>query len=62
MQDVKSIYMVIPDLGNVGSAKSFTGDVLQRPVIDFGNAQYYIKSSTGLCTVTSESSLFPEAH
>ena len=59
MQDVKSVYGG-PDLGNVGFAKTFNGDIIQRPVIDFGNAQFTAKTpQTGLCTVTSESSLFP---
>ena len=59
MQDVKSVYGG-PDLGNVGFAKTFNGDIIQRPVIDFGNAQFSAKTpQTGLCTVTSESSLFP---
>ena len=59
MQDVKSIYGG-PDLGNVGFAKTFNGDVLQRSVIDFGTAQFTAKTpQTGLCTVTSESPLFP---
>jgi len=59
MQDVKQLYGG-PELGDVGSAKTFTGDVIQRPVIDFGNAQFTAKTpQTGLCTVTSESALFP---
>ena len=59
MQDVKSVYGG-PDLGNVGAAKTFNGDIIQRPVIDFGNAQFTAKTpQTGLCTVTSESALFP---
>ena len=33
MQDVKSVYGG-PDLGNVGFAKTFNGDIIQRPVID----------------------------
>ena len=59
MQDVKSIYGG-PDLGNVGFAKTFNGDVIQRAVIDFGNAQFTAKdNATGVCTVTSENPLFP---
>ena len=59
MQDVKSVYGG-PDLGDVGFAKTFNGDVLQRSVIDFGTAQFTPKTpQTGLCTVTSESPLFP---
>ena len=63
MQDVKSIYggpsaSIGP--GVVGAAKTFNGDVIQRPVIDFGNAQFTAKdNATGVCTVTSESALFP---
>ena len=63
MQDVKSVYggpsaSIGP--GVVGAAKTFNGDVIQRPVIDFGNAQFTeIDDATGICTVTSESSLFP---
>ncbi len=59
VQDVKSVYGG-PDLGNVGFAKTFNGDIIQRPVINFGNAQFSAKTpQTGLCTVTSESALFP---
>ena len=59
MKDVKQLYGG-PELGDVGSAKTFTGDVIQRPVIDFGNAQFSAKTpQTGLCTVTSENALFP---
>ena len=59
MQDVKSIYGG-PDLGNVGFAKTFNGDIIQRSVIDFGNAQFTAKdNATGVCTVTSENPLFP---
>ncbi len=59
MQDVKQIYGG-SELGDVGAAKSFTGDIIQRPVIDFGNAQFTAKTpQTGLCTVTSENALFP---
>ena len=63
MQDVKSVYggpsaSIGP--GVVGAAKTFNGDVIQSPVIDFGNAQFTAKdNATGVCTVTSESSLFP---
>ncbi len=59
MQDVKSLYGG-PDNGDVGFAKTFNGDVIQSPIIDFGNAQFTaIDNATGICTVTSESSLFP---
>ena len=59
MQDVKSLYGG-PDNGDVGFAKTFNGDVIQSPIIDFGNAQFTAKdNATGVCTVTSESSLFP---
>ena len=57
MQDVKSIYGG-PDLGAVGFAKSFNGDVIQRPIFDFGTAGIS-SSHSGICTITSESSLFP---
>ena len=33
-------------LGDVGSAKTFNGDVIQRPVIDFGNAQFTAKDNS----------------
>ena len=59
MQDVKSLYGG-PDNGDVGFAKTFNGDVIQSPIIDFGNAQFTAKdNATGVCTVTSESALFP---
>ena len=59
MKDVKQLYGG-PELGDVGSAKTFTGDVIQRPVLDFGTAQLTLVSPhTGVSTVTSESSLFP---
>ena len=61
MQDVKSIYGG-PDLGDVGFAKTFNGDVIQRKSIDFGNAQFTAKDNvTGICTVTSENPLFPSS-
>ena len=59
MKDVKQLYGG-PELGDVGSAKTFTGDVIQKPVLDFGTAQLTLVSPhTGVSTVTSESSLFP---
>ena len=59
MQDVKSLYGG-PDIGDVGFAKTFNADVVQSPIIDFGNAQFTAKdNATGICTVTSESGLFP---
>ena len=49
MQDVKSVYggpsaSIGP--GVVGAAKTFNGDVIQRPVIDFGNAQFTAKDNS----------------
>ena len=59
MQDVKSVYGG-PDLGNVGFAKTFNGDIIQKPIINFEGAKFTAKdNATGICTVTSESSLFP---
>ena len=59
MQDVKSVYGG-PDLGAVGFVRPFNGDVIQRPVADFGNAQLTLVSPhTGVSTVTSENPLFP---
>jgi len=63
MQDVKSIYggpsaSIGP--GVVGAAKSFSGDVLQKPVINFGSASITSKNgSTGFSTITSSNGLFP---
>ena len=59
MQDVKSVYGG-PDLGDVGFVRPFNGDVIQRPVADFGNAAITgVNGTTGISTVTSESALFP---
>ncbi len=59
MQDVKSVYGG-PDLGNVGFAKTFNSDVIQTPIINFEGAKFTAKdNATGVCTVTSESALFP---
>ena len=65
MQDVKSIYggpsaSIGP--GVVGAAKSFSGDVLQKPVINFGSASVTSKNgSTGFSTITSSNGLFPSS-
>ena len=42
MQDVKSLYGgPSASIGpGVGFAKTFNGDIIQRPIIDFGNAQF----------------------
>ena len=60
MQDVKQVYGG-PELGNVGFSKNISLVTCNtKPVIDFGNAQFTAKTpQTGLCTVTSENSLFP---
>jgi len=59
MQDVKSVYGG-PDLGNVGFAKTFNSDIIQKPIINFESAKFTAKdNATGICTVTSESALFP---
>ena len=45
---------------SVGFVRPFNGDVIQRPVADFGNASITgVNGSTGISTVTSESALFP---
>ena len=65
MQDVKSIYggpsaSIGP--GVVGAAKSFSGDVLQKPIINFGSASVTSKNgSTGFSTITSSKGLFPSS-
>ena len=58
--NVKSIYAG-PDNGDVGFAKTFTGDILQQDADFFGDATIsVVNGKTGLSTVTSPSSLFPE--
>ena len=65
MQDVKSIYggpsaSIGP--GSVGAAKSFSGDILQRPVFSFGSGSVTSKNgSTGFSTITSSNPLFPSS-
>ena len=61
LADVKSVYGG-PELGNVGAAKTFTGDVIQEDKYHFGAAR--LTSSTGsgavsISTVTSENPNFP---
>ena len=61
IEDVKSVYGG-PQLGNVGAARSFCGDVVQKSAYEFGSAT--LTSSTGsgavsISTVTSENALFP---
>ncbi len=59
MSDVKQIYGG-PELGNVGAAKSFTGDIIQKNHFVYGEAKITeIDDATGICTVTSENELFP---
>ena len=61
MQDVKSVYGG-PDLGNVGFAKTFNGDVIQRAVIEFGDANMTSATGSGavsISTITSGNPLFP---
>ena len=48
LQDVKSVYAG-PDLGNVGSAKSFVSDVVQKDQFIFGSAVITeVNGKTGL--------------
>ena len=59
MADVKSLYAG-PDLGNVGSAKSFVSDVVQTDQFVFGDATIsVVNGKTGLSTVTSSNPQFP---
>ena len=65
IQDVKSIYggpsaSIGP--GVVGAAKSFSGDILQKPVLSFGSGSVTSKNgSTGFSTITSSNPLFPSS-
>ena len=56
MADVKSLYAG-PDLGNVGSAKSFVSDVVQTDQFIFGSANMTgvgtDASSVSISTITS---------
>ena len=59
--DAKSLYAG-PNLGNVGSAKSFVADVVQQDEFIFGSAN--VTSSTGsggsgVSTITSGNPQFP---
>ena len=61
VEDVKSVYGG-PQLGNVGAARSFAANVIQKNSFLFGEAT--LESSTGsgavsISTVTSENPLFP---
>ena len=59
MADVKSLYAG-PDLGNVGSAKSFVSDVVQADQFIFGSAVITeVNGKTGLSTITSGNPQFP---
>ena len=61
MADVKSLYAG-PDLGNVGSAKSFVSDVVQADQFIFGSANMTSATGSGsvsISTITSGNDLFP---
>jgi len=61
MADVKSLYAG-PDLGNVGSAKSFVSDVIQKDQFIFGSANMTSATGSGsvsISTITSGNDLFP---
>ena len=62
MADVKSLYAG-PDLGNVGSAKSFVSDVVQADQFIFGSANMTgvgtDGSSVSISTITSGNEQFP---
>ena len=62
MADVKSLYAG-PDLGNVGSAKSFVSDVVQADQFTFGSANMTgvgtDASSVSISTITSGNEQFP---
>ena len=62
MADVKSLYAG-PDLGNVGSAKSFVSDVIQKDQFIFGSANMTgvgtDASSVSISTITSGNEQFP---
>ena len=59
ISDVKSLYAG-PNLGNVGSAKSFVADVVQEDLFNFGNATItVVDGTTGLSTITCGNPLFP---
>jgi len=61
MADVKSLYAG-PDLGNVGSAKSFVSDVVQADQFIFGSANMTSATGSGsvsISTITSGNEQFP---
>jgi len=61
MADVKSLYAG-PDLGNVGSAKSFVSDVVQSDQFIFGSANMTSATGSGsvsISTITSGNEQFP---
>ena len=61
MADVKSLYAG-PDLGNVGSAKSFVSDVVQVDQFIFGSANMTSATGSGsvsISTITSGNEQFP---
>ena len=59
IKDVKSIYGG-PDLGNVGFARTFSADVIQKSSEVIGDATITsVNGSTGLSTITSPNGRFP---
>jgi hypothetical protein len=61
ISDVKSLYAG-PNLGNVGSAKSFVADVVQQDLFNFGSANMTSATGSGsvsISTITSGNPLFP---
>ena len=58
LSDVKSVYGG-PELGNVGAAKTFNGDVIQETASRFGSATVGAASNAYVSTVTSENPNFP---
>ena len=59
VKNVKSIYGG-PDLGNVGFAKTFAADVIQKDGEFIGDATITsVNGSTGISTITSPNPLFP---
>ena len=59
IKDVKSVYGG-PDLGDVGFAKTFSADVIQKQGEFLGDATITsVNGSTGLRTITSPNGRFP---
>ena len=59
MGDVKSLYAG-PGIGTIGYGVTFTGDIVQKNELVFGNATITaVNGTTGLSTVTSGHPLFP---